>query len=113
MAHHADISSLKSLLRIHRARQWLKVEFSIPNFIAKPFEIWQSNISMKFDVNIIQDEDGIYIAECPAIPGCISQGTTEQEAEKNIQQAIKKCLEVRAEKGMPLTIPVHQVEVIV
>ena len=39
---------------------------------------------MKFLVNIFQDEDGVYIAECPAIPGCVSQGETEEEAEANI-----------------------------
>jgi predicted RNase H-like HicB family nuclease len=40
----------------------------------------------------------VYIAECPSIHGCISRGATEQEAEKNIREAIKDCLEVRAEK---------------
>jgi len=57
---------------------------------------------MKFTITITRDEDGIYIAECPAIPGCVSQGKTEAEA--NIQDAIKQCLEVRAEMGMPLTV---------
>ncbi len=66
---------------------------------------------MKFIITITRDEDGFYIAECPSIPGCISQGSTEQEAELNIQDAIKECLEVRAEKGMPLTVSVRQVEV--
>lgn len=55
----------------------------------------------------------MFIAECPSIPGCVSQGATEQEAEKNIQEAIKECLEVRAEKGMPLTVTTRQVEVLV
>ena len=32
---------------------------------------------MKFVVSIYQDEDGVYIAECPSIPGCVSQGTTK------------------------------------
>lgn len=59
---------------------------------------------MKFIVTILQDEYGMYIAECPSIPGCVSQGKTKKEAEKNIQDAIKECLEVRAEKGMPLTV---------
>lgn len=59
---------------------------------------------MKFLITIFQDEDGMFIAECPAIPGCVSQGKTEAEAERNIQEAIKECLEVRAEKGMPLTV---------
>ncbi len=66
---------------------------------------------MKFIITITRDEDGFYIAECPSIPGCISQGSTEQEAELNIQDAIKECLEVRSEKGMPLTVSVKQVEV--
>ena len=66
---------------------------------------------MKFLITIFQDEDGMFITECPSIPGCVSQGKTEEEAEKNIQEAIKECLEVRAEKGMPLTITTRQVEV--
>ena len=66
---------------------------------------------MKFIITIFQDEDGMFIAECPSIPGCVSQGKTEHEAERNIQEAIKECLEVRAEKGMPLTVTTRQVEV--
>lgn len=68
---------------------------------------------MKFIISIHQDEDGYFIAECPAIPGCVSQGKTEQEAEHNIQDAIKECLEVRAERGMPLTVWTREVEVTV
>jgi predicted RNase H-like HicB family nuclease len=66
---------------------------------------------MKFFITVFRDEDGMFIAECPSIPGCVSQGKTEQEAERNIQEAIKECLEVRAEKGMPLTVAIRQVEV--
>jgi predicted RNase H-like HicB family nuclease len=66
---------------------------------------------MKFLITIFRDEDGVFIAECPSIPGCVSQGKTEQEAEANIREAIKECLEVRAEKGMPLTVSTRQVEV--
>ena len=68
---------------------------------------------MIFTVTITRDEDGAYVAECPAIPGCISQGKTEEEAQLNIQDAIKQCLEVRAEMGMPLTVTTRQVEVAV
>ena len=68
-------------------------------------------IKLKFLITISQDEDGMYIAECPAIPGCISQGQNEAEAEKNIHEAIRECLEVRAEKGLPLTVPTRQIEV--
>ncbi len=59
---------------------------------------------MKFTITVTRDEDGIYIAECPSIPGCVSQEKTEEEAQKNIQDAIKECLEVRSEQGVPLTI---------
>lgn len=56
---------------------------------------------MKFVVSIYQDEDGVYIAECPAIPGCVSQGATETEVESNIADAIKECLVARTELGIP------------
>ncbi|MBZ5544867.1 MAG: type II toxin-antitoxin system HicB family antitoxin [Acidobacteriia bacterium] len=66
---------------------------------------------MMFLITMIRDEDGTYVAECPSIPGCISQGKTEEEAERNVREAIKECLEVRAEKGMPLTVTTREVEV--
>jgi predicted RNase H-like HicB family nuclease len=66
---------------------------------------------MKFQVTVNRDEDGIWIAECPAIPGCISQGDTKPEALTNIREAIRLCLEVRAERGLPLTVETCQVEV--
>ena len=68
---------------------------------------------MTFTITITRDEDGMYIAECPAIPGCVSQGKTEEEAQLNIQDAIKGCLDVRAEMGIPLTVATRQVEVTV
>ena len=68
---------------------------------------------MKFVITMFRDEDGMVIADCPAIPGCVSQGKTEEEAERNIREAIQACLEVRAEKGMPLTISTRQDEVAV
>ena len=68
---------------------------------------------MKFTITITRDEDGMYIADCPAIPGCMSQGKTDEEAQKNIYEAIKECLEVRSEKGMPLTVTTREIEVTV
>jgi predicted RNase H-like HicB family nuclease len=68
---------------------------------------------MKFVVSLYRDEDGMYIAECPAIPGCVSQGSTEAEAETNIADAIRECLAVRAELGMPLTVTSREVEITV
>jgi predicted RNase H-like HicB family nuclease len=66
---------------------------------------------MKFVISIYQDEDGVYIAECPSIPGCVSQGQTEAEAESNIADAIRECLAVRAELGMPLAVTTREVDV--
>jgi predicted RNase H-like HicB family nuclease len=56
---------------------------------------------MKFATVLDRDEDGMWIAECPSIPGCVSQGKTREEALANIKEAIALCLEVRAERGMP------------
>ena len=67
---------------------------------------------MQFSVTLDRDEDGIWIAECPAIPGCVSQGDSKDAALTNIQAAIKLCLEVRAEQGLPLTIETRLLEVI-
>ena len=67
---------------------------------------------MKLLITINPDEDGVFIVECPSIPGCVSQGKTEEEAEENIRDAIKGCLEVRAENGLPLTVTTREVEVV-
>lgn len=66
---------------------------------------------MKFNITIDRDEDGVWVVECPAIPGCISQGQTKDEALENIKEAIYLCLQVRAERGLPLTIETRQIEV--
>ena len=66
---------------------------------------------MKFLVTLEQDETGMVVAECPSIPGCVSQGQTEEEAMANIREAISACMEARSEAGMPLTVAVRQVEV--
>ncbi len=68
---------------------------------------------MRFNVTLDRDEDGVWIAECPSIPGCVSQGKTKGEALENVKEAIQMCLEVRAEQGLPLTVETRQVEVTV
>ena len=68
---------------------------------------------MKFDITFDRDEDGVWVAECPAIPGCVSHGATREETLENIKDAIKLCIEVRAERGLHLTVEMHQVEVVV
>jgi predicted RNase H-like HicB family nuclease len=59
---------------------------------------------MKCLANIDRDEDGMWVVECSAIPGCVSQGPTKDEALASIQDAICVCLDVRAEQGLPLMI---------
>ena len=67
---------------------------------------------MKFNVTLDRDEDGVWIVECHSIPGCVSQGQTREEALESIKDAIAACLQVRAERGFPLTVETHQVEVV-
>ena len=66
---------------------------------------------MTFVITVIQDEDGMFVVECPAIPGCVSHGWTVAEAEDNIRDAIRECLAARRELGLPLTIEVRDLDV--
>jgi len=45
--------------------------------------------NVKYRVLIEQDEDGIFVAEVPSLPGCVSQGRTSGEAIENVKEAIK------------------------
>lgn len=56
----------------------------------------QKNV-LNFTVIFTQDEDRVFVADCPAIPGCHSQGTTYEEAVKHIEEAIRLCLDVASE----------------
>ena len=58
---------------------------------------------MDIRVRLEKDEDGVWVATCPALPGCISQGKTQDEALKNIKAAIKLHVRCLAEDGLPLT----------
>lgn len=66
---------------------------------------------MKLIVTLQRDETGMLVAECPAIPGCVSQGATEEEALRNVREAIQGCVEARAANGMPITVSIREVEV--
>ena len=66
---------------------------------------------MKLIVTLERDESGMIVVECPAIPGCVSQGKTEAEALANIREAVAGCLEARAASGMPLTVATREIEV--
>ncbi len=57
---------------------------------------------MRYRVIIEQDEDGVYVAEAPALPGCISQGKTRSEAINNIKEAIAGYLASLQAHGEPV-----------
>ena len=63
---------------------------------------------MKWRTTIEQDEDGVFVAECPALPGCISQGRTRAEARANIAEAIEAYLESLAKHGEPIPPPITE-----
>jgi len=63
---------------------------------------------MKYRVLIEQDEDGMYVAEAPTLPGCISQGQTREEAVENVREAIAAYLESLEAHGDPIPPPITE-----
>lgn len=63
---------------------------------------------MKYRIFLEQDEDGIYVAECPSLPGCVSQGQTRKEALENIQDAMKGYLESLKKHNDPIPPPIER-----
>jgi len=59
-------------------------------------------------VTIEADEDGIFVAECPALPGCVSQGKTRGEAMVNIRDAVQGYLESLKKHGEPIPGPITE-----
>ncbi len=51
---------------------------------------------------IEQDGDGVFVAEVPSLPGCVSQGRTRDEAIRNVQEAIAAYLESLQAHGDPI-----------
>ena len=63
---------------------------------------------MKFRVIVQPDEDGVFVAECPSLPGCASQGATRSEALVNIQDAIAGYLASLEKHGEPVTLLISE-----
>ena len=56
----------------------------------------------EFFIDYYQDEDGVFTAVVPALPGCIASGKTLEDAYRHVKEAIESCLEVRKELKMPI-----------
>ena len=69
----------------------------------------------KYRILIEKDENDIYIASCPALQGCYSQGDTVDEALQNIKDSIQLHIEARQALGepIPIEILIEEVEVVV
>ena len=63
---------------------------------------------VRFRVFIEQDEDGIFVATCPSLPGCISEGKTRDEARANIRDAITGYLASLEKHGEPIPPPIDE-----
>ena len=59
-------------------------------------------MEVKRQVIIYEGEDGYLVAECPSLPGCISQGKTEDEATENIKEAISAYIEALKDDNLPV-----------
>jgi len=65
-------------------------------------------MTMRFRVLVSQDEDGVFVAECPNLPGCVSQGKTHAEAIANIRDAIEGYLASLQKHGEPVPPSIHE-----
>ena len=63
---------------------------------------------MKYRVVIEPDEDGVFVVEVPALPGCLSQGRTRAEAIANIKEAIAAYLESLKIRSEPAPPPISE-----
>lgn len=63
---------------------------------------------MKYRVLIEQDEDGVYVATVPVLPGCITQGATRKEALANAREAIQAYIESLEKHGEPIPPPITE-----
>jgi predicted RNase H-like HicB family nuclease len=63
---------------------------------------------VKWRALITEGQDGWFVAECPALPGCISQGRTREEALDNIREAIRGYLKSLEDAGEPIPPPITE-----
>ncbi len=70
-------------------------------------------VKYRYTVVVERDESGMYIAYCPALQGCYTQGETYEEVMKNIKEAIELNIEARKEMGeeIPIEMAIEEVEI--
>lgn len=68
-------------------------------------------LKMKYRVIIEQDEDGMYVARVPDLPGCATEGKTREELMKNVKEAIRAYLEALKKNGNPVPVDTVQISV--
>jgi predicted RNase H-like HicB family nuclease len=73
----------------------------------------EAKTNHKFPITLEEDEDGFIVAECPVLPGCVSQGKTREEALANIEEAIRGYIASLRKHGQPIpSAELTEVEVI-
>jgi predicted RNase H-like HicB family nuclease len=73
--------------------------------------LWAQNaeeLAVKFRIIIDIDEDGVFVATVPSLPGCVSQGASRSEALSNVREAIEGYLESLRERGEPIPPSIHE-----
>ncbi|MFI5377815.1 MAG: type II toxin-antitoxin system HicB family antitoxin [Tepidisphaerales bacterium] len=63
---------------------------------------------MRYRITIEPDEDGVFVAECPSLPGCISQGETREAAIANIRDAIRGYIASLEKHNEPVPLPITE-----
>ena len=72
------------------------------------YRVYDYSWAVKFRVIIERDEDGVFVADCPTLPGCVSQGKTRDEAMANIRDAIEGYLASLKKHGEPIPAPITE-----
>ena len=69
---------------------------------------FQEEPPLKFRIVVETDEDGVFVATVPSLPGCVSQGATRSEALSNVREAIEGYLESLRQRGEPIPPSIHE-----
>lgn len=103
----SDLLSYTKMKRPVRMETFLR-RLGVSKLSCRFIRFHEINTNMKYRILIEQDEEGAFVAECSALPGCISQGGTRKEALKNIQDAIQGYLESLKKHNEPVPPSIHE-----